>query len=207
MMTRACGPVWHKKHKSQGIVPEGLTGLDKTATWSYSNADGWVYGHGSFAIVSHRIPLLGLFCWMPNSAHEAKRLDMEIVAFEGLVKVVCMDSKADDEKLYSRLKKDRSIKLLTVMRKNMDKSEARQKMLLEQHQPENRQIYKQRSVTVEPMQGLVKELFDLQTCWMRGDESNRWLFAAMGIAVQIAQRNAYLRGTSTWNIKEAVLGL
>lgn len=207
-MTKARGGVvWHKKHKSQGIVPVGLTGLDKEATWSYSKADGWIYGHGSFAIVSHRIPILGLFQWMPNSAHEAKRLEKEIIAFQGLVKVACMDSKADDEKLYSRLKKDCSIKLLTVMRKNMDKSAARQNMLLEQNQPENRQIYKQRSVTVEPMQGLVKELFELQNCWMRGDESNRWLFAAMGIAVQIAQRNAYLRGTSTWNIKEAVLGL
>jgi len=93
------------------------------------------------------------------------------------------------------------------MRKNMDKSAARQQLLIEQSETSMRQIYKQRSITVEPMQGLVKELFDLQTCWMRGDESNRWLFAAMGVAVQIAQRNAYLRGTSTWNIKEEVLGL
>jgi len=207
-MTRACGgAVWHQKHKSQGIIPKGLTGLDKEATWSYSKADGWIYGHGSFTIVSHRIPILGLFQWMPNSAHEAKRLETEIVAFETLVKVVCMDSKADDEKLYSRLKQDYSIKLLTVMRKKMNKSEARQKMLREQNQPWMRQIYQKRSVTVEPMQGLVKELFELQTCWMRGDESNRWLFAAMGIAVQVAQRNAYLRGASTWNIKEEVLGL
>jgi hypothetical protein len=42
---------------------------------------------------------------------------------------------------------------------------------------------------------------------MRGDEANRWLFAAMGIAIQIAQHRAYRRGTSTWNIKEEVLGL
>jgi len=42
---------------------------------------------------------------------------------------------------------------------------------------------------------------------MRGDKSNRWLFAAMGIAVQIAQRSAYLNGSSTWNIKEEVLGI
>lgn len=42
------------------------------------------------------------------------------------------------------------------------------------------------------MQGLVKELFELEKCWMRGDKSNRWLFAAMGIAVQMAQLSAYL---------------
>ena len=39
------------------------------------------------------------------------------------------------------------------MRKNMDKSAARQQMLIEQSETSMRQIYKQRSITVEPMQG------------------------------------------------------
>lgn len=206
-MIKARGPLWHKKDKAAGIVPDGLTGLDKEATWSYSNADGWVYGHGSFSIVSHKIPVLGLFQWMPNSAHEAKRLEPEVIAFTGLVKVVCMDSKADDEKLYSRLKNEHQIKLLTTPRKGMDKTDARKAMIQEQYKKTNRKIYRQRSITVEPMQGLVKELFELESCWMRGSESNRWSFAAMGIAVQIAQHRAYRSGTSTWNIKEEVLGL
>ena len=41
------GPVWHKKQKDLGIIPKGLRGVDKKATWCKSNADGWVYGHGS----------------------------------------------------------------------------------------------------------------------------------------------------------------
>jgi hypothetical protein len=94
-----------------------------------------------------------------------------------------------------------------VPRSKMDKSAARKQMIAEQMKPENRQIYKHRSITVEPMQGLVKELFELEKCWMRGDQSNRWLFAAMGIVVQMAQRTAYLNGSSTWNIKNEVLGL
>ena len=206
-MTAARGGVWHKKDKANGVVPDGLTGLDKAATWSYSSADGWVYGHGSFSIVSHRLPVLLQFKWMVNSAHEAKRLEPEIEKFADLLDVVCMDSKADDEKMFTRLKTTQGIKLLTVPRSRMDKSEARQRMIAEQMTLENRQIYKQRSTTVEPMQGLVKELFELERCWMRGDESNRWLFAAMGIAVQMAQRIAYLNNTSTWNIKDEVLGL
>lgn len=207
MMVKARGPVWHQKQKAQGVIPDGLTGLDRDATWSKSHADGWVYGHGTFSVVSHQVPVLGLFQWMPNSAHEAKRLYAKIVAFTDLVKTVCMDSKADDEKLYSKLKREHRMQLLTTPRQGMDKSPARQKMIREMRTPRKRKIYKQRSVTVEPMQGLVKELFDLETCWMRGDESNRWLFAAMGIAVQVAQHQAYRRRTSTWNIKEEVLGL
>lgn len=207
MMTRARGGVWHKKDKDRGIVPPGLTGLDKSATWSFSRADGWLYGHSSFVIVSHQTPVLLQFKWMPNSAHEAKRMELEIVKFTTLVETVCMDSKADDEKMFTRLKTKQDIKLLTVPRSKMDKSAARKQMIAEQMTAENRQTYKQRSITVEPMQGLVKELFELEKCWMRGDESNRWLFAAMGIAVQMAQLSAYLNGSSTWNIKDEVLGL
>lgn len=97
--------------------------------------------------------------------------------------------------------------MLTSPRSKMGKSETRKQMIAEQMKIENWQIYKRRSITIEPMQGLVKELFELERFWIRGDESNRWLFAAMGIAVQMAQRSAYLNGSSTWNIKDEVFGL
>ncbi len=71
----------------------------------------------------------------------------------------------------------------------------------------NKSTYKKRSVTVEPMQGLMKDIFELETCWMRGDENNRWLFAAMGVAVQTAQCNAWQTNQSTWKIKSMVLGI
>lgn len=207
MMIRARGPVWHQKQKRQGIVPEGLRNLDREATWSFSKADGWIYGHGSFSLVSHDKPVLGLFIWMPNSGHEAKRLGTEIVEFTGLVKTVCMDSKADDQKLYFWLREDLGIQLLTSPRKRFDKTPMRQQMIAELKTEDNLRIYKKRSITVEPMQGLVKDLFDLDRCWMQGNASNRWLYAAMGVAVQIAQRRALRRGTSTWNIRQEVLGL
>lgn len=89
----------------------------------------------------------------------------------------------------------------------MDKSESRQKMIKQMLTKTNLKDYKKRATTVEPMQGLVKEIFQLERCWMRGDDSNRWLFAAMGIAIQIAQWNAFKNNTSTWNIKQDVLGL
>ncbi len=206
-MIKAKGPVWHKKQKSQGIIPKGLTGLDREARWGKSNADGWVYGHGSFSMTSYHIPIVGLFQWMPNSAHEGKRLEEEIVKFDGVIKKIFFDSKADDQNLYFRLKKEYGIQLVTKPREGMNKSESRQKMIDEMLTKTNEKDYKKRSTTVEPMQSLVKDIFDLDTCWMPGDASNRWLFAAMGIAVQIAQWNAWKQKTSTWQIKDAVLGL
>lgn len=208
MMVKAKGgKVWHKKDKRAGIVPKKLTGLDREASWSYSKADGWIYGHGTFCLVSHQRSVVGLFMWMPNSASEAKRLDEEIVKFSRQIKTVCMDAKADDEKMYARLGREHGIKLLTVPRSKMDKSERRQKMIKEQMREENREIYKKRSTTVEPMQGIIKEIFQIEDCWMRGNRSNRWIFAAIGIAVQMAQHRAINENKSTWRIKEAVCGV
>jgi hypothetical protein len=56
------------------------------------------------------------------------------------------------------------------------------------------------------MQGLVKDIFELDRCWMRGNSNNRWIFAAMGLTVQMHQLQAFKQGGSTWNIKELVLG-
>ena len=72
--------------------------------------------------------------------------------------------------------------------------------------PKLKQIYKERSYRVEPMQGLVKDIFDLDYCWMRGNANNRWLFAAMGLTIQMHQLNAFKENRSTWKIKTEVLG-
>ena len=205
------GPVWHQKQKKQGIVPKRLRGLDREATWSFSHTDGWVYGHGTFCLTSHtqhgQLPVLGRFIWMPNSAHEAKRLQVEMPPYKGLIQTICMDSKADDCQLHAHLQQSCRMQLLTVPRSGADKTPERRHMIGQMRGRFNRMIYRQRSTTVEPMQGLVKDIFDLSHCWMRGDANNRWLFAAMGVAVQIAQREAYRHKRSTWRIKEAVLGL
>ena len=206
MMNHAKGPVWHKKQKDKGIIPKNLRGIDQQANWCKSNADGWVYGHGSFCLTSHKVPFLGCFVWMKNSRKEAKRLWLETSYYKGLIDYVAMDSKADDYDLYCEFKRQRKIKLVTFCRQHMDKSEKRRQMIADMHQPQHKQIYKERSYRFEPMQGLVKEIFELNRCWMKGNNSNRWLFAAMGLAVQMHQLIAYRKKKSTWRIKEQVLG-
>ena len=206
MMNKANGPVWHKKQKDQGIIPNGLRGVDKDATWGKSQADGWVYGHGSFSLVSHKVPVLGCFLWMKNSANEAKRMWLETGHLKDQVDYVAMDSKADDYDLFREMERQRKVTLITSCRKNKVVSENRQRMCKVMKQPKHRQIYKERSYRVEPMQGLVKDIFELDRCWMRGSQNNRWLFAAMGVTIQMHQLDAYKQKQSNWKIKEEVLG-
>jgi len=207
MIVQAKGPVWHKKDKDKGVIPKGLRGVDREATWSKSAAKNWIYGHGTFMLTPFDIPIVGIFQYMVNSANEAKRMHTEIVKYARSVKKVFIDSKADDQKIYYDLKKNYHIQLITKTRKGMDKTDSRQQMIKEMSAKQNQKDYLKRSTTVEPMQGLMDDIFDLDRCWMRGNDNNRWLFAAMGIAVQMAQLKAYKQKRSTWKIKTDVLGV
>jgi hypothetical protein len=207
MMNKALGPVWHTKHNAQGMLPERLRGVDQEATWSKSHSDGWVYGHGSFCLVSHSPCLLGAFKYMRNSAHEAKRLWWEAGQLRGLVTTVIMDGRADDQALFAEFRRQHKMTLLTTPRTNSDHTEARQRMIQILNLPIHRKLRQQRGQTVEPMQGVIKDIFALDRCWMRGHRNNRWLFAAMGVAVQLHQARALKAHRSTWKIKQEVLGL
>jgi hypothetical protein len=157
-------------------------------------------------MVACKSRILGACKWRRNSAHEAKRLWRETGQLKGLMTTVLRDSKADDQALFFQMPRQRRLLLLTTTRKGADKSPARQRMIKVLTQRKNKRVDKQRSDTVEPMQGWVKDLFDLETCWRRGTANNRWLFAAMGVVVQMHQDQAWQEGRSTWAIKQEVLG-
>lgn len=206
MMLHARGPVWHRKHQKRGIIPTGLTGLDTAASWSYRKSDGWVDGHGTFGMVACRTRLLGVFKWMRHRAHAAKRLWRETGKLQGLITTVLMDSKADDQALFFQRQRPRRILLRTTTRQGTDQSPARKRLITVLTQRKHTRLYTQRSCTVEPMQGLVKDIFDLETWGMRGNANNRWLFAAMGVVVQRHQDQAWQEGRSPWAITQEVLG-
>ena len=206
MRMRARGPVWHRKHQQQGSIPAGLTGLDTAATGSYSKRDGWVYGQGPCCMGACASRMLGAFQWMRNSANEAKRLWLETGKLQGLMTPVLMDSKADEQDVFRALRRQRGIRLLTTPRKGSALSPERQRMVKVLKQNRHQHLYQQRRYTVEPMHGLIKDILDGEPCWMRGRAHHRWLFAAMGVVMQLHQYPAWQEGRSTWAIKQEVVG-
>jgi hypothetical protein len=143
---------------------------------------------------------------MKNCANKAKRLWLEVAPYKGMIDHVAMDSTADDYDLYRELSRQRKIKLVTYCREHMNKSEKRRQIIAHMLQPLHQQIYKVRGYRVEPIQGVVKDIFNLNRCWMRGSNNNRWSFAAKGLTVQMHQLIAYRNNKSTWQNKEKVLG-
>jgi hypothetical protein len=190
MMNKAWGPVWHAKPKAHRSIPDDLRGVDQEATWGKSHDDGWVDGHGSFCMVSHRPCVPGAFKYMRNSAHAAKRLWLKTGHLRGMIETVVMDGKADDQALFAEFQRQCGMTRWTTPRKNSDHTAERQQMINVLPQPKHYRLRKQRGQTVEPMQGLVKDLFALERCWMRGHRHNRWLFAAIGVTVQMHQARA-----------------
>jgi hypothetical protein len=150
--------------------------------------------------------MLGACQWMRHSANEAKRLWLETGKLQGLITTVLMDSKADDKDVFRALRRQRRTLLLTTPRQGRAIHPERQRMGKGLKQKRPQPLYQQRRYTVEPMQGLIKDIFDLETCWMRGRANNRWLCAAMGVVIQMHQYRAWQEGRSTGAIKPEVLG-
>jgi len=133
-------------------------------------------------------------------------MGLETGKLKGLMTTGLMGSQAEEQARFVQMPRQRRILLLTTTRKGTDKSPARKRMIKGLTQRKHKRLDKQRSYTVEPLQGLVKDIFDLETCWRRGNANNRWLFAAMGVVVQRHQDQAWQEGRSTWAIKQEVLG-
>jgi hypothetical protein len=198
MMHKDWGPVWHAKHKAQGIMPARLRGVDQDATWGKSHSDGRGYGHGSCCLVSHHPCVLGAFTYRRHSAHDATRLWLETGHLGGIIETVIMDGKADDQALLAAFQRQRWMPLLTPPRQNSDHTEARQRMLNILNRPNHRRLRQPRGQTVEPMPGVVQDIFALERCWMRGHRHHRWRLAALGVTVQWHQASALKRQCAGW---------
>ena len=71
---KAAGPVWHQKDRINNYLPEGLRGVDETATWSKSGYHGWVYGYGlHLTCIRNGFPVM--FQVLPANVNERKVLD------------------------------------------------------------------------------------------------------------------------------------
>jgi len=132
------------------------------ASWGFSKFKGWIYGHGVFSLTSFKILILGIFQWIKNSAHEAKRMEKEIAKYSQIIKKVFMNSKANSQSLYFEIKRMFRIQLVTKPRKGKDKSELQRKMIREMWTKRNRKEFRKRATTVEPMQTLIKNIFELE---------------------------------------------
>jgi hypothetical protein len=177
-MIEAQGPLWHQSDRKEDKIPDGLRGVDRDSSWSVSAYRGWVQGYGLHAAVSATageaiIPFWGE--WTTNSVAEAK------VAYEledqlpATTQRVLGDEGFDDPKLRAKIEcyEDHLLtRCLLVPIEVKDRTPGERRRYADRYERE-RELYRRRSVSIEPFFDRLDQCFDIEPAWMKGLANNR----------------------------------
>jgi len=165
------GPVWHKKDKEAGIVPEGLRGLDREADWIQSTYHGWVYGYKAHVTtsVSSATVRVVLDATVTGSACESHVLENRIATLPPTIETLLLDAGYDDGELIVRCAQ-RGITALAPLSKPVGRStpQARRDRAAYLASDAGKAWYKQRGTSIEPFFATIKALFDLDPLPVQG---------------------------------------
>jgi hypothetical protein len=165
------GPVWHKKDKAAGIVPEGLHGLDREADWIQSTYHGWVYGYKAHVTtsVSPATVRVVLEATVTGSACESHVLEDRIDTLPPMIETLLLDAGYDDGDLIDRCAQ-RGITVLAPLSKPVGQStpQARRDRAAYLASDAGKAWYKQRGTSIEPFFATIKDLFDLDPLPVQG---------------------------------------
>ena len=125
---KAQGPVWHKKDKAAGRIPEGLTGLDTDTDWIQSTYHGWVYGYKAHVTISVLPTLVRtvLSATVTGSDCESHVLQAHLDDLPPLVETLLLDAGYDDADLITDCH-DRAIAVLVPLAKPIGLSTSKQR--------------------------------------------------------------------------------
>jgi len=165
------GPVWHKKDKATGKIPQGLHGLDTEADWIQSSYHGWVYGykaHVSISVAPTTVRAV-LGATVTGSACESHILQARVKQLPPLVDTLLLDAGYDNAALLAECTQQ-GICALIPLSKPIGKSTAqdRRDRATYLRSPEGKSRYGQRGTSIEPFFATLKSCFHLDPLPVRG---------------------------------------
>jgi hypothetical protein len=165
------GPVWHKKDKEAGTIPDGLHGVDEEADWIQSTYHGWVYGykaHVSISVAPTTVRVV-LGATVTGSTCESHVLQARVKELPPLVRTLLLDAGYDDGDLMAACAQ-RGIEVLVPLSKPIGKSTAqdRQDRAAYLASPEGKARYRQRGCSIEPFFATIKDFFHLDPLPVQG---------------------------------------
>jgi hypothetical protein len=165
------GPVWHKRDKAAGRIPDGLHGLDTQADWIQSTYHGWVYGYKahvttSVAPTTVRVVLTAA---VTGSACESHILQEHLEDLPPVVNTLLLDAGYDDADLLAECAV-RGIEVLVPLSKPVGQSTSQQRRDRQAYlaSPQGKSRYKLRACTIEPFFATLKDLFRLDPLPVQG---------------------------------------
>lgn len=207
-LVSARGPVWHQQQRRRGVVPRGV---DRQASWSYSQHHGWVYGYGIEVVVTagKQELVLPLVADLETaSVREMKTFPQKISQLPQETKYVLADSGYDSHDIAEAVEWTsrgqttgrrflcRPVKQCRMAKKQWRETLHRQKRRRRREArakyfatPQAKRLYRQRGKSVEPFNQWFKNLFDLSEClWHRGLDNNRTQILAATFCYQLLLR-------------------
>jgi hypothetical protein len=168
----AHGPVWHKKDKKAGRIPNGLHGLDQEADWIQSTYHGWVYGYKAHVTVSVAPTTVRvvLSATVTGSACESHVLQAQLDALPPTVDTLLLDAGYDDADLLADCAR-RGIRALAPLAKPIGKStsQTRRDRAAFLASAQGKVLYKRRGSTIEPFFATIKDFFHLAPLPVQGE--------------------------------------
>jgi Transposase DDE domain len=218
----AQGSPWHLRDRKKGRRPAGV---DRDASWGYSEHTDWVYGFSYEVVVTATVgttvfPLLASAD--TASASETRSFAGKIADLPHSTQTVSADSGYDFNEYGERIEhtetgrrsgrrflcpenprntKGRKLKPAATAKQRHSR-ELRQQRRRFLKSPRGRRIYARRSKTVEPFNEWFKSLFELDVrTWHRGLENNRTQILAAIFLYQLLVRYNHRRGNNNGRVR------
>ena len=170
-MHEACGPLWHKKDKAKGVIPNKLRNVDKEAAWGFSQYKHWVYGYKTHLLSTsslNSIPV-PIDCEITKANPQDNTIALPVLKqfSHRTTKYILADKGYDDQKLRN-ICEPKSIRFVVPMKEYPNTKDARTPHIKFYRSQFGRKIYAQRGKTIEPLFGYIKELFSTAKLKMKG---------------------------------------
>jgi hypothetical protein len=214
-MFKAQGPLWHKKDRKKGIVPENLRNVDTDSQWGYSKYRGWIQGYAIHLLCSATPG----FTPVPLDADAATANEPENRIFEPMIdyfhddtKYIVADSGYDDGKLTDKCefkKNDKYITRRLVVPMEKHKHTASKRLLYIRFFKSERgqRLFRLRKITVEPMFDILKSLFSLEPVWMKGKQNVQALLLLSVFVYQLLLLFNFVNGRPVSHVKYILDGV
>lgn len=220
----APGPPWHRQDRRAGKIPAGV---DRDATWGYSEHDGWVHGYSYEVVVSstRKSTVFPLLASVDRaSASEPRSFLSKVPELPLSTRTVSADSGYDANSVGEAVEYDdrgcRTARrfLCPEQPRNNKRVKAKPPCWVDKMRAESRRrraerrqylqskkgkiLYARRKKTVEPFNQWLKSSFELEDrVWHRGLDNNRTQILTAIFIYQLLVRHNFVCGKPNGRVR------
>lgn len=207
-LMHAKGNVWHKKQRDKGELPS-CGNIDTDAHWGKSGCGQWVYGYRVHCLVGADAQA-ALPCDVEVAAANVKDADIFkdklATSLPEQTQVLFGDSSFDDQTCYT-LCDSQNISLIAPIKVKANTPQARRERAQLYNDLQVREAFCLRKTSVEPFQGRLKSLFELEYLYMKGLKNVRPLVILATFAYLLLALLNYRLGLDILKLQETLIAI